>query len=120
MKRITVGEVQEAYRKTGLKPQVESMFDTCFNQYEPKCGCGLGAIYMAADGPKRMTVTVSDVAKYVGLDRPYATGFSDGFDGEEANPRNWCGLADSEDARDAYDLGYTDGKAAGDVMLARV
>lgn len=119
MKRITVAEVQEAYSTTGLKPQPNDLLDCEEADEIPTCGCGLGALYLANAGTRGLHATVSDAAMILGLEKFYAYGFSDGFDGGYARGASSWGLDPSDEQALAYELGHADGKAAGDLMLGR-
>jgi hypothetical protein len=82
MKRITVEEVVEAFKVTGLKPKPGSYFDKERNEDKfIECACGLGALFKAGN-PEEGEDSL-DVTHHFDnlLGSSYRLGFVHGFDG---------------------------------------
>jgi hypothetical protein len=101
--RITVEEVKNAYKETGLKPKQGNFFP------EPGCACGLGAIYIQKSRKENFgkdKVSVMNKLSYT-YPRIYQVGFANGFDGIRKKSEFVTTVT-----RDHYHMGYEDGKAA--------
>lgn len=98
MRRITVDEVLEAYRKTGLVPERGAY-------YKEGCACGLGVILFAAGADMNVgdDSLNAEVEKLLGIDDSYRVGFVRGFDGKLPLP--------NRENQAVFDIGYTDGQA---------
>jgi hypothetical protein len=111
-KRITVEEVIEAYKETGLKPKRGRYFqdfklvDRENYRYIPQCACGMGAIY--AYNKKNEANYDSQINQILFIDELYSSsyrcGFANGFDGVESQEKYH--------KYKRYGLGYEDGQKA--------
>ena len=103
--RITVQQVVEAYKKTGLRPRVQAFYDEVTG-----CACALGAVSIARNSSlAAQDVLVQDqIVDELGLDVHYTNGFCGGFDRCGSTPSV---LSNSEQLQN-YQLGRQDGAAA--------
>lgn len=78
IRRITVTEVQEALKSTGL-----SLAPQCTIDLSKNCGCPIGVLAVAIKGKEffKPCCGLDLIIQTVGLDRKYAGGFIWGFDG---------------------------------------
>jgi len=98
MRRITVDEIKEAYKATGLTPARNT-----WGESGSGCACGLGVLAVAAGVP--IDDLCSDVVyDTINLDEFYGLGFTNGFDG---NTR-----LGALSHRPGFNQGYDDGAAA--------
>lgn len=96
MRRITVEEVLEAYRVTGMKP---SKGTYCIGLDSNPCGCAMGALAIAAGICPGMALVGNWSIEQFG--QPYSDAFEDGFDGKVrrfTNKRAKQGYADGQAA----------------------
>jgi len=122
MRRITVEEIKEAYKKTGIKPMRKAFAE---RRCEEKCGCALTALacsvtsfefiesLVSADNELDLVYrpVVERVAARLGLNKDYAVGFIGGFD---SLPRGWYLQYPTEL------VGYDDGNLVALAIFAEV
>lgn len=87
MKRLSVEMVREAAESTGLSLRSRITLDT-----DARCGCPIGIMAAQAKGEllqQRRYFLVDELAKIVGIDPDYATGFVNAFDG-----RGYCPVSE--------------------------
>jgi hypothetical protein len=88
VKRITPQEVVEAYRKTGIKP-IEGYY--LRDDDGVRCGCALGALYLAAGNPFNDMEASSWATQTFGIEYECAfMGAFDGIDEEEESDSEEC------------------------------
>lgn len=109
MRRITVEEVKAAYQATGLKP-IRKLFIKGLND---KCGCALTACAIASGCTTygdifAQPIRSTHIFSSLGLNRSYADGFTEGFDG----------YSKPEGVSDENIIGYDDGRAAALAIFA--
>lgn len=95
MNRIIPEQVEEAYKKTRLKPRQGYWIND-------RCACGLGVVYAKKTGARSFSAGLpGKIRRRFGLSLNYLEGFIVGFDGE----RDYS--VDKE-----FKQGFEDGKAA--------
>lgn len=106
MKRLTVGEVLEAYEKTKIKP-ISGEFYNCNN-----CGCAMGA-YALHQGQLKDECPNDEF--FAQFNWGYMSGFYTGFDGKEydldVDDFNLLDVEDSNYIKN-YRFGHEDGVSA--------
>jgi len=100
MRRLTPGEVRQAYIETGLHPIRKLWYDEL--DTGEKCGCGAGAILVHEGKGEIMAHIVfrEEIAEALGCTDPYLQMFLYGFDGIDLPDRG------------PVPVGYEDGRAA--------
>lgn len=103
MRRITVEEIREAVKKTGLKLTRKRTLDLA-----GMCGCPIG-ILSHLKGGVHVFGNITEHAANLGLEMGYADGFVKGFDSEMPSLE----IGDAE-----HDAGVADGHAAAELAEA--
>ena len=111
MKRVTVKEVQEAYKKTGLSPSQGAYLDRGAG-----CSCPLGALTYAKD-PKQFEICIGEqnIFKFLGLEDQYGVGFVTAVDELPFVD----GFFTTPEHRNEYKTGYKDGEIVRKAVLGK-
>lgn len=124
MDRITVDAVKEAFAKLVLRPARQEFFDFELRWTGAATGhqtilagcCGMGSLIAASGATKEEMKDIREsdhpierAAERLGLPRPYAVGFAEGWDGL---PKGAYERFSDPSDDDQHARGYTDGVAA--------